>query len=57
VAAAYAQLPQSDTYISGLPLATQYLFANLDGVPPSKRDIASRAVLDAAGRTRSSSIS
>jgi hypothetical protein len=48
VAEAYAQLPQSDTYISGLPLATQYLFANLDGAPPSKRDIASRAVLDAA---------
>ena len=48
VAEAYAQLPQTDAYISGLPLATQYLFANLDGVPASKRDIASRAVLDAA---------
>jgi len=48
VAEAYAQLPQTDDYISGLPLATQYLFANLDGVPASKRDIASRAVLDAA---------
>jgi hypothetical protein len=48
VADAYAQLPQTDAYISGLPLATQYLFANLDGVPASKRDIASRAVLGAA---------
>jgi len=33
-----------------LPLATQYLFANLDGIPAAKRDIASRAVLAVAVR-------
>lgn len=48
VAEAYAELPQSDTYILGLPLATKYLFANLDGIPAAKRDVASRALLHAA---------
>ncbi|MCJ1712960.1 alpha/beta hydrolase [Curtobacterium sp. VKM Ac-2922] len=48
VASAYARLPQTDGYIESLPLATQYLFANLDGIPAAKRDIASRAVLAAA---------
>ncbi|MGN7192173.1 alpha/beta hydrolase [Curtobacterium sp. MCBA15_004] len=48
VAEAYAQLPQTDAYVRSLPLAAQYLFANLDGVPAAKRDIASRAVLAAA---------
>lgn len=48
VAEAYARLPQTDAYVKSLPLAAQYVFANLDGVPASKRDIASRAVLAAA---------
>jgi hypothetical protein len=47
-AEAYALLPQSDAYIEGLPLVAQYFFANLDGIPAAKRDIASRFVLDAA---------
>jgi len=48
VAEAYALLPQSDAYIEGLPLVAQYFLANLDGVPAVSRDVASRAVLDAA---------
>lgn len=50
VAAAWAKVPQTDEYIESLPLATQYLLANLDGIPAAKRDIASRAVLAAAVR-------
>lgn len=45
VAAAYARSPLTDSEVAGLPPAIQYLFANLDGLPASKRDIASRGVL------------
>lgn len=48
VAAAWASLPQSAAYVEGLPLAAQYLVANLDGIPAATRDVASRAVLAAA---------
>jgi len=48
VAKAWALLPQSAAQIEGLPLAAQYLVANLDGIPAATRDVASRAVLAAA---------
>jgi len=47
-AAAYSALGLTASDLQALPLETQYLLANLDGIPAADRDVVSRAVLAAA---------
>ncbi|MBE7195265.1 MAG: hypothetical protein INR66_22655 [Gordonia polyisoprenivorans] len=48
VAAAWAALGFTGADVRALPLSTKLQFANLDGVPATMRDVASRGVLRAA---------